>query len=153
MLTKIIKNVAEQLCQPFFIRDYDVAYKVATIYVQIRIKDSIEKCRKYHIERLKYKKNIPEMIENSKWVGGWTISNIPPTNTKQNIFKATLALLATKRGVRQPQWKIYNIVWDIQDWDKDKLTLRDKLNDMKFISNYIIKQIASDYRINQRKLI
>ena len=52
MYTKIIQSVAEQLCQPWAIKDYDVAYMVSEKYVKMRVDDSIEKERAFYITNM-----------------------------------------------------------------------------------------------------
>ena len=52
MWTRMIQLIANQLCHPLLIKDYDVAYKVAKNYVTMRIEDSTEECRQYHFVRL-----------------------------------------------------------------------------------------------------
>jgi len=47
MWLKTIRDVAEQLCH--LIRDYDVAYTVAELYVKMRVHDSIESEREFYI--------------------------------------------------------------------------------------------------------
>jgi hypothetical protein len=51
MWLKTIESVAEQLC--IILKDYDVAYMVAEMYVPMRVDASIKKCRKFHIKLIR----------------------------------------------------------------------------------------------------
>ncbi len=135
MWTKIIQLVADQLCHPLIIRDYDVAYLVAENYVSMRIEDSTEECRQYHFDRLTIRM-MPDFLrrETKK-------KNIK--DEQFNTFRLLLSFVTSERGIRTPQWNIYASAWGIQDLNKDKLTLRDKLNDIKLIPPPVIKQIVN----------
>ena len=135
MWTKIIQLVADQLCHPLIIRDYDVAYLVAENYVSMRIEDSTEKCRQYHFDRLTIRM-MPDLLHRET-----KIKNIK--DEQFNTFKSLLSFITSERGIRIPQWNIYASAWGIQDLNKDKITLRDKLNDIKLIPPVVIKQIVN----------
>ena len=51
MWLKTIESVAEQLC--IILKDYDVAYMVAEIYVPMRVDASIKECRKFHTKLIR----------------------------------------------------------------------------------------------------
>ena len=135
MWTKIIQLVADQLCHPLIIRDYDVAYKVAENYVSMRIEDSTEECRHYHFDRLTIRM-MPDFLcrETKK-------KNIK--DEQFNTFQLLLSFVTSERGIRTPRWNIYASAWGIKDLNKDKITLRDKLNDIKLIPAPVIKQIVN----------
>ena len=38
-----------------------------------------------------------------------------------------------ERGVRSNYWRVSAAAWGIKDLDKEKVTIRDKLNDMKIM--------------------
>ena len=168
MWTNTIELVAKQLCHPLGISDYDVAFEVAIIYVQIRIKDSIEECRKYHFDRLtlrmmpqnQIKKDYPATNYYSgaskAWARSWKITpNITYQRWLRTIWnrdtiqelKIILKYITLKRGIRSPQWKIYALALKIKNPTKEIITLRDKLNDIKLIPIQALK------RIIQRDLI
>ena len=135
MWTKIIQLVADQLCHPLIIRDYDVAYLVAENYVSMRIEDSTEECRQYHFDRLTIRM-MPDLLHRET-----KIKNIK--DEQFNTFKSLLSFITSERGIRTQRWNIYASAWGIQDLNKDKLTLRDKLNDIKLIPLPVIKQIVN----------
>ena len=135
MWTKIIQLVADQLCHPLIIRDYDVAYKVAENYVSMRIEDSTEECRHYHFDRLTIRM-MPDFLcrETKK-------KNIK--DEQFTTFQLLLSFVTSERGIRTPRWNIYASAWGVKDLNKDKITLRDKLNDIKLIPTPLIKQIVN----------
>ena len=135
MWTKIIQLVADQLCHPLIIRDYDVAYKVAENYVSMRIEDSTEECRHYHFDRLTIRM-MPDFLcrETKK-------KNIK--DEQFTTFQLLLSFVTSERGIRTPRWNIYASAWGVKDLNKDKITLRDKLNDIKLIPAPVIKQIVN----------
>ena len=135
MWTKIIQLVADQLCHPLIIRDYDVAYLVAENYVSMRIEDSTEECRQYHFDRSTIRM-MPDLLHRET-----KIKNIK--DEQFNTFKSLLSFITSERGIRTQRWNIYASAWGIQDLNKDKLTLRDKLNDIKLIPPVVIKQIVN----------
>ena len=75
----------------------------------------------------------------------------PMTNEKKNTFSAMIRFMSSERGVRTPYWRVYASAWGIPDLDKEKITIRDKLNDMKKIPISIVKQIAQGIWVDQRK--
>ena len=142
MWTKIIQLVADQLCHPLIIRDYDVAYLVAENYVSMRIEDSTEECRQYHFDRLTIR-IMPDYFQRQAQAGS-PVGSIKNIKDEQfNTFRSLLSFVTSERGIRTPQWNIYASAWGIQDLNKDKLTLRDKLNDIKLIPPPVIKQIVN----------
>ena len=142
MWTKIIQLVADQLCHPLIIRDYDVAYLVAENYVTMRIEDSTEECRQYHFDRLTIRM-MPDYFQRQAQAG-YPVGSIKNKKDEQfNTFKSLLSFITSERGIRTPQWNIYASAWGIKDLNKDKLTLRDKLNDIKLIPPIVIKQIVN----------
>lgn len=148
MWTKTIQSVAEQLC--LILKDYDVSYKVAELYIQKRVEDSTEECRKYHFDCLTLRQ-MPKK-ENKRTIAlihhplsrcsDRTAIWGPITNAKKNTFSAMIRFMSSERGVRTPYWRIYASAWGVKDLDKDKITIRDKLNDMKIIPISILKQIS-----------
>ena len=75
----------------------------------------------------------------------------PMTNEKKNTFSAMIRFMSSERGVRTPYWRVYASAWGIPDLDKEKITIRDKLNDMKKIPISIVKQIAQGIWVDQRR--
>ena len=159
MWTKTIQSVAEQLCTIF--KDYDVSYEVARYYVQRRVEDSIEECRRYHFDCLTMKQMPKEMKEDKRLIAFMRLplSRLPEkraiwgpmTNEKKNTFSAIIRFMSSERGVRTPYWRVYASAWGIPDLDKEKITIRDKLNDMKKIPISIVKQIAQGIWVDQRR--
>ena len=159
MWTKTIQSVAEQLCT--ILKDYDVSYEVARYYVQRRVEDSIEECRRYHFDCLTMKQMPKEMKEDKRLIAFMRLplSRLPDkraiwgpmTNEKKNTFSAMIRFMSSERGVRTPYWRVYASAWGIPDLDKEKITIRDKLNDMKKIPISIVKQIAQGIWVDQRK--
>ena len=159
MWTKIIKNIAEQLYS--IIPDYDVSYQVAEYYVQKRVEDSTEECRRYHFDCLTLRKMPKIMREQKRIIAlmGPPLSRLndrkpiwgPISNEKKNTFSAMIRFISSERGVRTPYWRVYAAAWGIKDLDKEKITIRDKLNDMKIIPVSIIKQIAQGIWVDQRR--
>jgi len=142
MWTKIIQLVADQLCHPLIIRDYDVAYLVAENYVSMRIEDSTEECRHYHFDRLTIR-IMPDYFQRQAQAGS-PVGSIKNIKDEQfNTFRSLLSFVTSERGIRTPRWNICASAWGIKDLNKDKLTLRDKLNDIKFIPLPVIKQIVN----------
>ena len=135
MWTKIIQLVADQLCHPLIIRDYDVAYKVAENYVTMRIEDSTEECRHYHFDRLTIRMMPDFLCRETK------IKNIK--DEQFTTFQLLLSFVTSERGIRTPRWNIYASAWGIKDLNKEKISLRDKLNDIKLIPPPVIKQIVN----------
>tara|TARA_Y100001970_G_scaffold190117_1_gene231158 strand:- start:1580 stop:2098 length:519 start_codon:yes stop_codon:yes gene_type:complete len=159
MWVKVIQDIAGQLCD--IIPDYDVNYQIAKYYVQKRIEDSIEECRRYHINCCKNNK-IPKVMREKKRIialMGPPLSRLndrrpiwgPISNEKKNTFTAMIRFMSSERGVRTPYWRTYAAAWGIQDLDKEKLTIRDKLNDMNKIPISIVKQIAQGIWVDQRR--
>ena len=154
MWGKIIQNVAEQLHD--IIPDYDVSYQVAKYYVKKRIEDSTEECRRYHVNRLKDNK-IPKVMREKKRIIAlmgppdrrpiWG----PISNEKKNTFLAMIRFMSSERGVRTPYWRVYASAWGIPDLDKEKITIRDKINDMNKIPISIVKQVAQGIWVDQRR--
>ena len=159
MWTKTIQSVAEQLCT--ILKDYDVSYEVAKYYVQKRVEDSVEECRRYHFDCLTMKQMPKEMKEDKRLIAFMRLplSRLPDkraiwgpmTNEKKNTFSAMIRFMSSERGVRTPYWRVYASAWGIPDLDKEKITIRDKLNDMKKIPISIVKQIAQGIWVDQRK--
>ena len=159
MWTKTIQSVAEQLCT--ILKDYDVSYEVARYYVQKRVEDSVEECRRYHFDCLTMKQMPKEMTEDKRLIAYMRLplSRLPDkraiwgpmTNEKKNTFSAMIRFMSSERGVRTPYWRVYASAWGIPDLDKEKITIRDKLNDMKKIPISIVKQIAQGIWVDQRK--
>jgi len=159
MWTKTIQSVAAQLCTIF--KDYDVSYEVARYYVQKRVEDSVEECRRYHFDCLTMKQMPKEMTEDKRLIAFMRLplSRLPDkraiwgpmTNEKKNTFSAMIRFMSSERGVRTPYWRVYASAWGIPDLDKEKITIRDKLNDMKKIPISIVKQIAQGIWVAQRK--
>ena len=159
MWTKTIQSVAEQLCTIF--KDYDVSYEVARYYVQKRVNDSVEECRRYHFDCLTMKQMPKEMKEDKRLIAFMRLplSRLPEkraiwgpmTNEKKNTFSAMIRFMSSERGVRTPYWRVYASAWGIPDLDKEKITIRDKLNDMKKIPISIVKQIAQGIWVDQRR--
>ena len=159
MWTKTIQSVAEQLCTIF--KDYDVSYEVARYYVQRRVEDSTEECRRYHFDCLTMKQMPKEMKEDKRLIAfiRSPLSRLPDkraiwgpmTNEKKNTFSAMIRFMSSERGVRTPYWRVYASAWGIPDLDKEKITIRDKLNDMKKIPISIVKQIAQGIWVDQRR--
>ena len=52
---------------------------------------------------------------------------------KNNIFLAMIQFMGSERGVRSSYWRVSAAAWGIKDLDKEKITIRDKLNDMKIM--------------------
>ena len=159
MWTKTIQSVAEQLCTIF--KDYDVSYEVARYYVQKRVNDSVEECRRYHFDCLTMEQMPKEMKEDKRLIAfiRSPLSRLPEkraiwgpmTNEKKNTFSAIIRFMSSERGVRTPYWRVYASAWGIPDLDKEKITIRDKLNDMKKIPISIVKQIAQGIWVDQRR--
>ena len=94
MWTKTIQSVAEQLCTIF--KDYDVSYEVARYYVQKRVNDSVEECRRYHFDCLTMKQMPKEMKEDKRLIAfiRSPLSRLPEkraiwgpmTNEKKNTY-------------------------------------------------------------------
>ena len=154
MWSKTIVSVAEQLTK--IIKDYDVSYQVAEIYVKKRIHDSIEESRQYHLDRLSIKMtpkywmafqrkphSKKSFIDESK--------NIPERGILLHIddnfitFKTLLGYIFSKYGIRSYDYRIAAAAWGISNLDKENLTIREKLNDMKIIPYMIIEQISYKY--------
>ena len=154
-----IESVAKQLWN--LIPDYDVTYQVAKYYVQKRIEDSTEECRRYHVNRLKDNK-IPKVMREKKRIialMGPPLSRLndrrpiwgPISNEKKNTFTAMIRFMSSERGVRTPYWRVYSAAWGIPDLDKEKVTIRDKINDMNKIPISIVKQVAQGIWVDQRR--
>ena len=179
MWTKTIQSVAEQLC--IILKDYDVSYEVARYYVQRRVEDSTEECRRYHFDCLTLKQMPKEMTESKRTIilrycatdvldeVGETLPFFdlgleqpphrrpeaefgrpykraiwgPITNEKKNTFSAMIRFMSSERGVRTPYWRVYASAWGIPDLDKEKITIRDKLNDMKKITPRIVEKVGA----------
>ena len=159
MWTKTIQSVAEQLCTIF--KDYDVSYEVARYYVQRRVEDSVEECRRYHFDCLTMKQMPKEMKEDKRLIAfiRSPLSRLPDkraiwgpiSNEKKNTFLAMIRFMSSERGVRTPYWRVYASAWGIPDLDKEKITIRDKINDMNKIPISIVKQVAQGIWVDQRK--
>lgn len=120
MWTKTIQSVAEQLCT--ILKDYDVSYEVARYYVQNRVKDSTEECRRHHFDCLTLRKMPGRMrsTPSTRW-------------ERNNTFLEMIRFMGSERGVRTRYWRVSAAAWGIKDLDKEKITIRDKLNDMKIM--------------------
>ena len=159
MWTKTIQSVAEQLCTIF--KDYDVSYEVARYYVQRRVEDSTEECRRYHFDCLTMKQMPKEMKEDKRLIAfiRSPLSRLPDkraiwgpiSNEKKNTFLAMIRFMSSERGVRTPYWRVYASAWGIPDLDKEKVTIRDKINDMNKIPISIVKQVAQGIWVDQRR--
>ena len=151
MWRRTIQLIAGQLCHPLLFKDYDVAYKVAENYVTMRIEDSTEECRQYHFDRLSIRMMPEYLVENKNHV--WKCQRLPEIITNWaklknikdenfNTFQLLLLFVTSERGIRTPRWNIYASAWGIKDLNKDTITLRDKLNDIKLIPSPVIKQVV-----------
>ena len=120
MWTKTIKDIAAQLCT--ILKDYDVSYEVARYYVKERVKNSTEECRRYHFDCLTLRKMPGRMRSTSstRW-------------ERNNTFLSMIRFMGSERGVRSSYWRVSAAAWGIKDLDKEKITIRDKLNDMKIM--------------------
>ena len=63
MWTKTIQSVADQLY--YLIKDYDVSYMVAELYVQKRVQQTTEESRRYQFDRLTLRLMPDEMKEKN----------------------------------------------------------------------------------------
>ena len=120
MWTKTIQSVAEQLCT--ILKDYDVSYEVAQYYVQKRVEDSTEECRRHHFDYLTLRKMPGRMrsVSSTRW-------------ERNNTFLAMIQFMGSERGMRSPYWRVAAAAMGIKDLDKEKITIRDKLNDIEII--------------------
>jgi hypothetical protein len=117
MWSETIKNVAEQLCH--LIRDYDVAYMVAELYVKKRVHQATESEREFHMSNLDFHGHY--------------------YRTDHKLFSGQLRYLTSTITIRHHLWRTYASAWGIPDLGKKNITLRDKLNDI----NYIPKDVLS----------
>ena len=161
MWTKTIQSVADQLCHPLGIKDYDVALMVAELYIQKRITDSTEESRKYHFDRLTLRMMQseehlsgnptpcaccinPRSLTGARAVQGLCSCRNPRLYpfTYKNTLKSILGYITSEGGIRGAYWRVSASVWGVNNLnkDKDKLTLRDKLDDLKHIPLSVIKQ-------------
>ena len=138
MWTKTIQSVAEGLYP--FMKDYDVCLKVAEIYVNMRVNQGQSDSRRYHKNRLTWKVSP---VYRSALPHYWSASHDLWTPSQKDImFSAMIGYIGTERGARNPRWRVYAAAWGITHLDKDKITIKDKIEDMKIIPSSVIKQIS-----------
>ena len=139
--------ITDQLC-PLFISDYDVAQLIAEKYISLRIKDHIEKSNIYHNDRLisKLNKRIPTIIQSPSipissridYFGTSTCGPHSNNHREHSQIKSTLRYLHSKKGFHQNYWIPSLSVSNIPIIRNRKITLKDKLNNLKKIGESII---------------
>jgi len=101
-------SLADQL-NPF-ITDYDVCLLVAKLYIQMRKIDATEECREFYMSRR------------------LSLSH------RSKINRQDLIYLASERGIRDtPSFRPYASAWSIKNLDKENITLKEKIEDLKLI--------------------
>lgn len=145
--TKIINMITDQLC-PLFINDYDVAQLIAEKYVSLRIKDHIDLSRNYHYDRIISKLNnrIPTILQSPSitissridYFGTSTCGPHTNNRKKHSQLKSTLRYLHSEKGFHQNYWILSLSVSNIPIIRNRKITIKDKLNDLKKIGEPII---------------
>ena len=126
MWLKTIRDVAEQLCH--LIRDYDVAYTVAELYVKMRVHQATEEARIYH-----------------------SSNNIVTTGSESiydrnfSLFNGQLRYLTSQTMIRGPYWRASAGAWQIPNLNKKELTLKDKLNDLNYIPKAMLSGVVMKY--------
>lgn len=127
---KLIRCLSESLIS--FIKDYDVCLIISKLFIEKRIKSSNEETLKYHIERgpniyLRFYDTI------SEW------------NTYHNRSTIEISYLATKRGIRDfPNLKNISQLKKIKNYDKEFISLKDKINDIKKLPTPSIKRVGTN---------
>ena len=115
MWSKTIQDVADQLS--YLIKDYDVCLMVAKYYVKERVHQETEEAREFHMSNLDFHGHY--------------------YRTDHKLFCGQLRYLSSPFSVRH-LWRIEAAAWQIPDLNKKKITLKDKLNDLKYIPKNIL---------------
>jgi hypothetical protein len=126
MWLKTINDVANQLCH--LIKDYDVAYMVAELYVKMRVHDSTEEAREFHLSN-----NIVTTGSESIYFRNF------------KLFSSSLRYLSSKTTIRDHPWRASAGAWGIPDLNKKNITLKDKLDDLNYIPEKMLTGSVMKY--------
>ena len=129
MWSKTIKDVAEQLCH--LIRDYDVAYMVAELYVKKRVHQATEDEREFHMSNLDVHGHY--------------------YRTDHKLFNGQLRYLTSNTTIRGHYWRASAAAWQIPNLNKKILTLKDKLNDLNYIPKSMLTGVVMKYWFHDRE--
>ena len=153
MWFKLIRTMALQLCVR--IDDYDVAYKVAELYVHDKIRESTEDATVYHRDRLLlHQMRLWFSPGRDHWPCGCvavrTIHDIHrhhhhkySLSTYNNTLKYLLEYVhGDGMSIRSSYWRTSAASWGVTNLDKGKLSLCDKLADVNHIPINILKSLT-----------
>lgn len=169
--------LAEQLYS--VIKDYDVCLLVAQLYIQMRTSDATEECREFYMSRIWEEKPglpgirvhgslgalanqvhlwNPSYIERREKMAGdrnsWPRRFRPAPNTlKSKINRSYLVYLTSERGIRSiPTYRSTASAWSIKNLDKEIITLKEKLDDIKLIPSHIFRGDGFQHQVFHRLL-
>ena len=128
MWSKTIQDVAEQLY--YRIGDLDVCLMVAKYYVKKRIHRATEEEREFHMSNLDSHGHY---------------------RTDHKLFCGQLRYLSSKTTIRGQYWRASAAAWQIPNLNKKNLTLKDKLNDLKYIPRSMLTGVVMKYWFHDRE--
>jgi hypothetical protein len=126
MWFKLIRTMAIQLCVR--IDDYDVAYKVAELYVHGKITESTESAIVYHQDRLELHR------VNLAWSRKFTCN--------ETLKYYIEYVQGDGMAIRSSYWRTSAAAWGLTGLDKYKLSLCDKLDDLNYIPINVLKKLV-----------
>ena len=132
MYTKIIQSVAEQLCHPLAIKDYDVACMVANNYVKMRVEDSLKECKKFHIK----------ILRNRFGHGLLALRAGVNHHNSHELFHSMICYISSKRGIRGQYWRVSASAWGVKNLEKRNPTIKDKLDDLNYIPIKVLNECS-----------
>jgi hypothetical protein len=133
---KLVRCLSESLMN--YINDYDICQVISKSFIEKRIQENLEETLKYHIER---GPNIYLRFYDT--VSDW--------NRYHNRTTVEISYLATKRGIRDfPNLKNISDLKEIKNYDKQLISLKDKIDDIKKLPNASIRRVGTNnYTIKQ----
>jgi len=121
--------VAEQMC--IILKDHDVAYMVAEIYVPMRVDDSIKECRKFHTKLIRDRFGAD--LRLLRW--GSRHSNT------HNLFHSMIVCKAKEMKIKRNDIWLSSICsgsWGIYKLGEVDPTIN-RMNDLKIDPNYVVE--------------
>ena len=145
----ILQNTALEIAK--VIRDYDVCYMIATLFIDKRKKESEEKARYWHNE------NLIKQIYSRSWSpkDNPSLPNTPhcPSHVLKEYRKAddpnlerNIMYMASERGIRTKKWRLYcSILFGEgnDEFNNQNVDFRRKAKDIDILGSRIIKQFIT----------
>ena len=129
MWLKTINDVAEQLY--YLIGDLDVCLMIAKYYVKERIHRATEAEREFHMSNLDFHGHY--------------------YRTDHKLFSGQLIYLTSETKIRGHYWRASAAAWQIPNLNKDRLTLKDKLNDLNYIPRSMLTGVVMKYWFHDKE--